>query len=94
VSLPLYDCMHTDKIIMGDKSKKEEKSDLQVCMDKQNEDSQEVSNDHYLVVTNATWIGNECNDEGMNDRKEEEAFLGTLGHSQLAGPYGTAVHVQ
>ncbi|KAH9326120.1 hypothetical protein KI387_006298, partial [Taxus chinensis] len=94
VSLPLYDCMHVDKIIMGDEPKREEKSYLQVCMDKPNEDNQEVTNDHYLVVTNATWIGNECKDEGMNDRKGEEAFPSTLDHSQLAGPYSTVVHVQ
>ncbi|KAH9291171.1 hypothetical protein KI387_043638, partial [Taxus chinensis] len=78
-------------MIMGDESKREEKSDLQVCMDKQNEGSQEVTNDHYLVVTNATWVGNECKDEGMSDRQEEEAFPGTLDHSQLAGLHITTV---
>ncbi|KAH9329090.1 hypothetical protein KI387_001198, partial [Taxus chinensis] len=94
VSLPLHDCMHVDKIIMGDEPKREEKSNLRVCMDKQNEDSQEVTNEYYLVVTNATWIGNECKDEGMNDMKEEETLLSTLDHSQLVGPYGIVVHMQ
>ncbi|KAH9320648.1 hypothetical protein KI387_015287, partial [Taxus chinensis] len=82
------------EIIMGDEPKREEKSDLQVCMDKPNEDSQEVTNDHYLVVTNATWIDNECKDERMNDRKGEEAFPSTLDHSQFAGLYAIVVHMQ
>ncbi|KAH9315413.1 hypothetical protein KI387_024040, partial [Taxus chinensis] len=42
VSLPLYNCMHNDKMIMGDEFKKEEKSDLQVCMDEKNKDSQKI----------------------------------------------------
>ncbi|KAH9300788.1 hypothetical protein KI387_012371, partial [Taxus chinensis] len=72
VSLPFDDCMHDDKVIMGDESKRKEKLDLQVCMDKQNEGSQEVINNHYLVVTNATWVGNECKDVGMRAKQEEE----------------------
>ncbi|KAH9293451.1 hypothetical protein KI387_041357 [Taxus chinensis] len=84
VSFPFDDCMHDDKVIMGDESKRKEKLDLQVCMDKQNEGSQEVINDHYLIVTNATWVGNECKDVGMC-AMQEEAFPGTLDHSQLAG---------
>ncbi|KAH9287986.1 hypothetical protein KI387_032103, partial [Taxus chinensis] len=94
VSLLSFDHMHVDKMVMGEESKERKKSDLQACMDKQNEGSQEVIHGHSFVVTNATWIGNECKDEGMNDRKEEKTFLSTLDHSQLAGPYGTAVHMQ
>ncbi|KAH9312247.1 hypothetical protein KI387_027282, partial [Taxus chinensis] len=94
VSLLSFDHMHVDKMVMGEEPKERKKSDLQACMDKQNEGSQEVIHGHSFVVTNATWIGNECKDEGMNDRKEEETFLSTLDHSQLAGPYGTAVHMQ
>ncbi|KAH9329705.1 hypothetical protein KI387_001813, partial [Taxus chinensis] len=56
-----------------DKSNRKEKSDSQVCMDKQHEGSQEVTNGHYLVVTNATWVENECKEKSdlVDGHKED-----------------------
>ncbi|KAH9331103.1 hypothetical protein KI387_003211 [Taxus chinensis] len=56
--------------------------------------AKELMREKSDIVKRKSRIDNECKDEGMNDRKEEEAFPSTLDHSQLVGPYSTAVHMQ